>query len=107
MPRESLELKQFEWDHFNADKIRQKHKVEPRECEEVFFNYPLVAPDVSHSTIEKRYSALGKTNTGRLLYIIFTERKGKIRVISAWNANKKQRRLYYENAKESEKNTNL
>ena len=81
----------FEWDKHNIDHIR-KHKVEPGECEQVFFNIPLtVKPDLIHSRGEERYFALGKTNMNRTLVVIFTIRKTKVRVITARDANKKER----------------
>ena len=81
----------FEWDKHNIDHIR-KHKVEPGECEQVFFNIPLtVKPDLIHSRGEERYFALGKTNMNRILVVIFTIRKTRVRVITARDANKKER----------------
>ena len=85
---------EFEWDKHNTDHARI-HKVEPGECEQVFFNIPLtVASDIIHSHNEKRYFALGKTNMDRTLVLVFTIRKTKIRVITARDANKKERTRY-------------
>jgi len=90
----------FEWDEYNADKIRRKHKVQSGECEEVFFNEPmLILPDETHSKSERRHWALGKTNDGRELFVVFTERKGKIRIISARDMSKKERASYHEKIK--------
>jgi uncharacterized protein len=89
------EILEFEWDEENENWL--KHKVGNFECEEVFFNEPiLLSDDVSHSEIEKRYYVLGKTNDNRLLFISFTIRNGKIRIISAREMNKKERRIYNE-----------
>lgn len=88
-------LQQFEWDKWNINKIRQKHKVEPCECEEVFFaEDKIILKDILHSKKEGRFILLGKTKKDRLLFIVFTIRRHKIRVISARNVNKKERRLY-------------
>jgi len=85
----------FEWDKHNSDKIRLKHRVSPGECEQVFFNLPLiVSDDVKHSEIENRFYVLGQTNSERLLFLVFTIRKDKVRVISARDMNKKERRVY-------------
>jgi len=82
---------EFEWDRHNIEHLR-KHKVEHGECEQVFFNIPLtVKLDFSHSCVEERYFTLGKTNMDRELVVIFTVRKTKIRVITARDANKKER----------------
>ena len=85
----------FEWDEGNQTKNWIKHQVSTSECEEVFFNLPLlVADDVQHSQEEKRFYVLGQTNSGRKLFISFTIRTNKIRVISARDMNRKERRAY-------------
>jgi|AP45_3_1055517.scaffolds.fasta_scaffold205013_2 uncharacterized DUF497 family protein len=95
----------FQWDDGNIDKNWQKHKVKYTECEEVFFNQPLmVIDDNKHSKYEKRYFVLGQTDVDRKLFIAFTIREKKIRIISARDINKKERRIYYEKIK---KDSNL
>lgn len=85
----------FEWDQHNIDKNWAKHKVKFTECEEVFMDpYLKILPDEKHSLTENRYLALGKTKEERLLFVIFIERKGGIRVISARDASRKERRAY-------------
>lgn len=88
-------LQQFDWDRWNVDKIRQKHKVEPHECEEVFFDDDkVILKDTLHSEEEERFVLSGKTKGGRLLFVVFTKRGNKIRVISGRDTNKKERGLY-------------
>lgn len=85
----------FEWDQNNIKKIWAKHNVSPFECEQVFFNEPLMAQeDVKHSQKEARYYVLGKTDKTRLLFVVFTVRKNLIRVISARDMSKKERQVY-------------
>ena len=87
----------FQWDEGNANKNRVAHDVENWECEQVFFNVPLlVLDDPRHSAAEKRWAAFGRTNGGRLLAVIFTVRGNLIRVISARDMNRKERRFYEE-----------
>lgn len=89
----------FDWDDGNRDKNWLKHQVSNRECEEVFFNRPLVvADDRDHSQQEKRQYALGKTNAGRRLFISFTLRGDRIRVISARDMSRKERVIYGQTA---------
>ncbi len=84
----------FEWDNGNQDKNRFKHKVLNIECEEIFFNQPLlIFEDHKHSHKEERLYALGRTNN-RFLFISFTLRGTCIRVISARSMNKKERKHY-------------
>ena len=85
----------FEWDQYNSQKNWEKHKVTPAECEQVFFNQPIViVEDIKHSQSEKRFYALGETDLRRRLFIVFTIRNNLIRVISARNMNKKEKRSY-------------
>jgi len=70
------------------------------ECEEIFFNEPIVAKVEKRGTSqEERVSALGLTNEGRFLFVVFTIRRGRIRVISARDMNNKERKIYHEKIK--------
>jgi uncharacterized DUF497 family protein len=85
----------FEWDDGNIDKNWIKHGVSPAECEQMFFNQPLVvADDDIHSGQEDRFYALGRTDANRLLFAVFTIRKNMIRVISARDVSAKERKVY-------------
>ena len=87
----------FQWDRGNRDKNLIKHNVENWECEQVFFNRPLpVLDDPKHSASENRLAAFGKTDTERFLVVIFTKRENLIRVISARDMNKRERKFYNE-----------
>jgi uncharacterized protein len=85
----------FEWDSGNIDKNWIKHGVSPSECEQMFFNQPLVVTeDAVHSEEEERLFALGRTDAERLLFAVFTVRKDKIRIISARDMSSKERKVY-------------
>jgi len=85
----------FEWDKGNIDKNLIKHQVSDTECEEIFFDAEKkIKKDPLHSKKEKRYILLGKTKEQRLLFIVFTIRRQKIRIISARDINKKEAKLY-------------
>lgn len=85
----------FDWDEGNREKNWIKHRVMMEECEQVFVNIPLlIIDDPGHSGREQRFAGFGRTNNGRLLLIIFTWRVGQIRIISARNQDKKERRQY-------------
>jgi len=74
----------FQWDDGNATKNWDSHDVSQAECEQVFFNQPLVVRrDRRHSALETRYYALGRTDADRLLFVCFAVRRDLIRVISA------------------------
>lgn len=85
----------FDWDEGNLLKNWEKHGVSAFECEQVFFNRPLVAaPDEVHSSAEPRFYALGLTDASRLLFIAFTIRGRLIRVISARDMNRRERKAF-------------
>ena len=88
----------FDWDDGNRGK-KLKHGVSKGESEQIFFNEPLIVlDDPVHSVAEDRYAAFGKTDGGRKLVVIFTMRGQRIRVISARDMNRKERK-YYEDQK--------
>lgn len=84
----------FDWDQGNRGKPG-KHAVTNEEAEEAFFDpHKKVSKDALHSATEDRYILLGKSKVRRLLYIVFTWRKTKIRIISVRDINKKEVHLY-------------
>ncbi len=85
----------FQWDNGDADKNWELHRVSRGECEQVFFNQPLQAMhDPAHSSDEERFLALGQTDQGRLLFVVFTIRDSLIRVISARDMSAKERKAF-------------
>ena len=90
---ESLE---FEWDEGNEQKNWLKHRVSAQEAEEPFFaEERAIRDDIRHSTgREARNILIGRSKRGRLLFIVYTIRKEKIRIISARDADKKEVLLY-------------
>lgn len=90
----------FDWDKGNFDKNWLKHKVSFKEAEEIFFNEKLaIFFDTDHSQKENRFMALGMTNQKRKLIISFTIRSNKIRIISARDQSRKERKLYEQETK--------
>lgn len=94
-------LEGFEWDKGNENKSLQKHGIAPLEAEEAFFNVYVVFPDQRHSTSEPRYGMYSTTNAGKVLFISFTIRGLRARVISARLANKKERETYEQTLKKA------
>jgi uncharacterized protein len=82
-------------DEGNLTKNWERHQVSALECEQVFFNRPLMSlPDEPHSDSEPRYYALGQTDSGRRLLVVFAVRSNLIRVISARDMSRKERKVY-------------
>lgn len=85
----------FQWDDGNSDKNWVRHEVTQVEAEQVFLNRPLVLAQTSREGIkEVRYFALGKSDVGRHLTIVFTLRERLIRVISARPMSRPERSAY-------------
>jgi uncharacterized DUF497 family protein len=85
----------FEWDDGNIYKNEKKYGLKWQLIEEVFFNEPLLLlEDPKHSKNECRCFALGQTDDHRSLFVVFTIRVEKIRVISARLMSKKERIVY-------------
>jgi len=88
---------EFLWDKGNIDKNWINHKVTDTECEEVFFDKnKKTFKDKLHSKNEERFRIIGKTRGRRILFVVFTIRKNKVRIISARGINKKEVKLYEE-----------
>lgn len=85
----------FDWDTGNSGRNDIGHEVTDAECEEIFFNAPLLlGEDPKHSEIERRFGAFGVTNAERPLTVVFTVRRNLIRIISARDMNRKEREFY-------------
>lgn len=86
---------EFEWDRWNIDKNYLKHGLTPKEAEEAFVNEgSYFFPDVKHSKTEERFVLLGKTLEKKNLFIIFTMRKKKVRIISARRMHESEVKKY-------------
>jgi uncharacterized DUF497 family protein len=86
---------EFLWDLGNINKNLNKHNVTNEEIEQAFWDDDKkTLVDSLHSGTEERHILLGKTFAKRILFIVFTIRRGKIRVISARDFNKKELNLY-------------
>jgi uncharacterized protein len=85
----------FDWDEGNRGKSADRHAVTAGEAEQPVFRQPfLVAYDTAHSQTEERFWALGQSASGRRLFLVFTLRDNRIRVISARDMNRRERGIY-------------
>ena len=88
-------LEGFEWDPGNLAKSHAKHRVTPAETEQIFFNEPLLLlSDEKRSGEEPRFLALGHTHDRRRLFVVFTLREKRIRIISSRDMSRKERAIY-------------
>ncbi len=94
-------LEGFEWDEGNLEHIK-KHDVNYKECEQIFFNKPfLVSEDKAHSQTEKRFQVLGQTRNKRLLFVVFTYRGNIVRVVTARDKGRKERKQFSQSGGET------
>jgi uncharacterized protein len=86
----------FEWDKGNVTKSFQKHGVTCAEAEEVFTERRFVPLGEQYHPPcpEPRFGVLGQTHKGKLLFLVFTLRNERIRVISVRPMNERERRFY-------------
>ncbi len=85
----------FEWDPAKALQNGQKHGVGFTEATEVFGDdHSSAVDDPDHSTEEVRYLIFGMSSQGKYLVVSYTERGGRIRVISARQMTSRERRAY-------------
>lgn len=89
---------EFEWDRYKATTNERKHGVAFSEAITVFgdsLELTILNPD--HSSGEFRFLSIGKSTSGNLLLVSYTERHGLIRIISARRATSKEYKYYEQN----------
>ena len=90
----------FEWDARKAKGNLRKHGITFDEAITVFDDaLASIFPDEDHSSAESREILLGYSILNRLLLVCFTERKGRVRIISARKATAPERNDYEKHLK--------
>jgi len=85
----------FEWFEEKAENNLKKHRVSFEEAKTVFNDpFSITIADPLHSNDEQRYIDIGCSSKGKILIVVYTERRSNIRVISCRKAAKKERRVY-------------
>ena len=96
MTDELANCRGFQWDEGNAEKNWVAHQVTRSEIEQVFFKRSTVIDErPQRQERERRYFALGQTDAGRRLFVVFTIRDQLIRIISARDMSWRERRTYF------------
>ena len=89
----------FEWDPAKAAKNYRKHKVTFAEAAAVFLDpLAITFDDPDHSEAEDRFITIGHSRRNQLLFVAHTDRKERIRIISARRATRKETHEYEEGA---------
>ncbi len=91
----------FSWDGNKDRQNQRKHRVSFQEASSVFGDvHAILIYDPDHSENEDRWLLLGQSDRGRLLMVVFVDRGGIIRVISARRAAKRESHDYEASRKE-------
>lgn len=85
----------FDWDPNKAARNRQHHSVTVEEASTAFddsLGWTFFDPD--HLAEEDRFLTIGTSSLGRLLIVAHTESNDAIRIISAREATRRERKDY-------------
>lgn len=84
---------QFEWDEDKAALKLKKHGIDFRDAVRVFYDVDRIEwYDIAHSVDEDRYNTIGKVRD--VIFVVYTERRERTRIISARKATPNERRMY-------------
>jgi hypothetical protein len=86
----------FDWDDANVQHLA-RHNVRPEEAEQVILNGTAYV-EFQIENAEERFAVVGRTNSGRFLTLVLTERFGAVRPITAWDSTREEEAQYW-NAK--------
>ncbi len=84
----------FEWDAEKAETNLSKHGIRFEEAKNVFRDPLSVTISDQRGHAEDRFVDIGRSATGRILVVVYTERDHNIRIISARTATASERRTY-------------
>lgn len=84
---------EFDWDDANVNHIA-RHGVTPEEAEEALLDPHRVIISVRSVENERRWTAVGGTQSGRVLVVVITRRWGFVRVVTARDALPREKRRY-------------
>ncbi len=88
---------EFEWHPDKAAENLRQHGVSFKEAATVFGDhFGITATDPDHSIGEKRFALVGSSAQARLLLVCYTERAKRIRIISARELTRREKRVYEE-----------
>lgn len=88
---------EFDWDPKKASRNLKRHSVSFQEAATVFGDtLSVTAADPDHSLEENRCIIVGQSHRGRLLIVSHAEHRDRIRIISARELTRKERRTYEE-----------
>ncbi len=88
---------EFEWNEDKNMLNYLKHKIRFEDALPVFTDpFALQMFDEDHSSDEERWNVLGNVGADTILFVVCTDDRNKIRLISARKATAYERRTYHE-----------
>ncbi|NUM54201.1 MAG: BrnT family toxin [Candidatus Hydrogenedentes bacterium] len=89
----------FAWNPSKATSNLAKHGVDFSEAAGVFRDrLSITVPDPMHSDREQRFITIGVSTRRRLLVVVHTDDRDRIRIISARRATRLERKRYEESS---------
>jgi uncharacterized DUF497 family protein len=83
----------FDWDDSNINHIA-RHGLEPEDVEEALADTKRIRADAHNTPFEKRIAIIGANTYGNIIKVVYTERENKIRVVTAYLANNRDKHRY-------------
>lgn len=88
-----MEVDPFDWDEHNEGHVRD-HDVEPAEAEQALEDPDRIGTAAYRIAGERRWAYLGATGAGRVLFVVYTRRGRRIRMVTARDATDREKRRY-------------
>ena len=86
----------FEWDEVKNQANIRKHGISFETAKRIFEGPVVTRIDQRKDYGEDRYISIGRVGTAALIVVAHTNRNGRIRLISARPASRKERQAYHE-----------
>ena len=83
----------FEWDEHNSAHI-EVHGLSPEEVEEALLDPRRLGTPAYDVAGEERRGLIGTTSDGRIIFVVVTRRGGLVRVVTARDADEREKRRY-------------
>lgn len=93
-----METALFDWDEHNEEHVRN-HNVEPGEAEQALADPDRMGAGAYRVAAERRWALLGATEAGRILFVVYTRRCRRLRVVTGREASDREKRRYRKRGK--------
>lgn len=86
----------YEWDADKNQKNVEKHGIDFETAKRIFDSPIVSRRDERKDYNETRYVSIGIIDQVAMIVVVHTSRQGRIRLISARPASRRERKIYYE-----------